>query len=345
MLVLGIETSCDETAVSVVENGKRILSNVVASSLHLHKEYGGVVPELATRHHVELINYVLDRALRQAKVGLEDIGLVACVYGPGLVGALLIGMSLAKALSLSLNVPLIGINHLQAHIYAALMNKKRIQFPFAGMVVSGGHTHLFYVKNFLNWQLIGRTRDDAAGEAYDKVAKILNLGYPGGPVIERMAAAAGADKIRFPRSWLEKDSLDFSFSGLKTAVLYYVKSLMGDGSQPNVHAVEGTRPPLKQLQNISAGFQEAVVDVLADRAVKACLLKKVKWFVVGGGVIQNRRLREVLSESLKWQGIGVSLPEVKLCQDNAAMVAGLGYQLYRRGIVSDLNLEVAPNLV
>jgi N6-L-threonylcarbamoyladenine synthase len=332
MLVLGIETSCDETAISVVENGKRILSNVVASSLHLHKEYGGVVPELATRHHVELISYVLGGALRRAKIKLEDIGLVACVHGPGLVGALLIGMSLAKALSLSLNVPLIGINHLQAHVYAALMNNRRIQFPFAGMVVSGGHTNLFYVKDFLDWQMLGRTRDDAAGEAYDKVAKILDLGYPGGPVIEKMARTAGADKIRFPRSYLEKDSLDFSFSGLKTAVLYYVKK-----QQSPVNRY--------QLGNIAAGFQEAVVDVLANRAVNACLLKKVKRFAIGGGVIQNRRLRKVVSERLKWQGIGVSLPEVELCQDNAAMVAGLGYQLYRRGIVSDLNLEVAPNLV
>ncbi len=226
MLVLGIETSCDETAVSLVEKGKKILSNVVSSSLHLHKKYGGVVPEIATRYHVELINFVLAEALAKAKARLRDVDLIACVYGPGLVGALLIGVSLAKVISLSLGVPLVGINHLQAHLYAAMMRKgPPVRFPFVGLVVSGGHTNLFYVQDFLKWEVIGRTRDDAAGEAFDKVAKILELGYPGGPIIERQAQAASSDKIRFPRSYLEENSLDFSFSGLKTAVLYYVKNI------------------------------------------------------------------------------------------------------------------------
>jgi len=328
MLILGIETSCDETAVSVVENGQRVLSNVVSSSLHLHKRYGGVIPEIATRYHVELINYVLEQALAEAKVSLKDIDLVAAVYGPGLVGALLIGLSLAKSLSLALPVPLVGINHIQAHLYAPFLGRKRPGFPFVGLVVSGGHTNLFYIKDYLHWQVLGRTRDDAAGEAFDKVAKILKLGYPGGPVIEKKAKRGDKDKIKFPRSYLEKGSLDFSFSGLKTAVLYYTKD----------------KHPNTTLGDVAASFQEAVVDVLVDKAIAACRVKKVKEFVAGGGVIANKRLQGALTQKLAKDGINVYFPEQSLCQDNAAMVAGLGYQLYKRGVVSNLNLEVEPNL-
>jgi len=327
MKVLGIETSCDETAVALVENGKKILSNAVATSLHLHKRYGGVVPEIATRHHVELINYVLKQALDQAGVKLNKVDLVAAVSGPGLVGALLIGVSMAKVLSLSLKVPLVGVNHLQAHLYAALMSKPSPKFPFVGLIVSGGHTNLFHVKGFLNWEILGRTRDDAAGEAFDKVAKILNLGYPGGPIIEKAAKASDPNQIRFPRSYLERDSLDFSFSGLKTAVLYYVRDHNGRKSKP-------------EIGSVAAGFQEAVIDTLVEKALRACRLKKTNRFVVGGGVIANQRLRTVLTETLKSEGITVYFPQFSLCQDNAAMVAGLGYQLYKRGVVSGLNLEV-----
>lgn len=331
MLALGIETSCDETAVSLVEDGNRILSNVVSSSLHLHKRYRGVVPEIATRYHVRLINLVLAQALNKARVKLKDIDLVAAVYGPGLVGALLIGVSCAKALSLSLKVPLVGINHLQAHLYAALMGKERAGFPFVGLVVSGGHTNLFYVEDFLKWKMLGRTVDDACGEAFDKVAKIMNLGYPGGPIIERLAKRGNADKIRFPRCYLDKESLDFSFSGLKTAVLYYIRDngrwMRDDG-----------------IRNVAAGFQEAVVDTLVERAIKACRLKKVKNFVAGGGVLANQRLRRALRNHLEAEGINVHFPKFELCQDNAAMVAGLSCQLYRRGVISGLNLEVEPNL-
>jgi N6-L-threonylcarbamoyladenine synthase len=331
MLVLGIETSCDETAISLVENGRKILSNTVASSLHLHKKYGGVVPEIATRYHVELINYVLAQAQSKAKVKLSDVDVVAAVYGPGLVGALLIGLSVAKVMSLALDVPLVGVNHLQAHVYAAMMSKHRVKFPFVALVVSGGHTSLFYVKGFLKWKKLGSTRDDAAGEAFDKVAKILDLGYPCGPIIEKKAKSGNPDKIRFPRSYLEKESLDFSFSGLKTAVLYYVK----DRKKLEIK---------KQMPDIVAGFQEAVVDVLVQKTLKACLLKKAKSLVVGGGVVANKRLRERLQKDLMPFGIKIHFPEFALCQDNAAMVAGLGYQLYNRGKHSDLNLEVAPNL-
>lgn len=346
MLVLGIETSCDETAVSLVENGKRIMSNEVSSSLHLHKKYGGVVPEIATRYHVELLNYVLAEALGKAKVELSDVDLVACVRGPGLVGALLIGISLAKALSAALALPLIGINHLQAHLYAALMSRRKVKFPFVGLVVSGGHTSLFYVKDYLSWQALGKTRDDAAGEAFDKVAKILKLGYPGGPIIEKIAGCAGPDKIRFPRSYLEENSLDFSFSGLKTAVLYYVRDRQKTECPMNWATTTGVVRRFigrKEKSNIAAGFQEAIVDTLVEKSIKACFLKKVKHLVAGGGVIANQRLRKALQERAEKFGINVYFPSFKLCQDNAAMVAGLGYQQYLRGVVSDLNLEVAPN--
>ncbi len=336
MLVLGIETSCDETAVSLVENGKKILSNVVASSLDLHKKYGGVVPEIATRYHVELITVVLDKSLNESGVNLGDIDLVACVYGPGLVGALLIGLSLAKVLSLSLRIPLLGINHLQAHLYAALMQNPAARFPFVGLLVSGGHTNLFYVKDFLKWQMLGETRDDAAGEAFDKVAKILKLGYPGGPIIERMAGKGNPGKIKFPRSRLEENSLDFSFSGLKTAVLYYLQERKGHGRQ---------RENKQRKSDIAASFQEAAVDILTEKVVRACLLKRVKNFVLGGGVSANQRLRGVLSRRLTDLGISSYFPQAQLCQDNAAMVAGLGYQLYRRGVVSNLHLEARPNLI
>ncbi|MFC1631367.1 tRNA (adenosine(37)-N6)-threonylcarbamoyltransferase complex transferase subunit TsaD [Candidatus Omnitrophota bacterium] len=332
MLVLGIETSCDETAVSVVENGRTVLSNVVASSLHLHKKYGGVVPEIATRYHVESITYVLAAALKQSRVSLSDIDLVAVVYGPGLVGALLIGISLAKALKLALGVPLVGVNHIQAHLYAALISQKKWRFPFVGLVVSGGHTNLFFVKDFLNWQILGRTRDDAAGEAFDKVAKILKLGYPGGPVIEKMAQSGNPDKIRFPRSYLEEHSLDFSFSGLKTAVLYYVRD-------------QAAKITSQNKRDIAAGFQESVIDTLVKKSVQACRVKKVKRFAVGGGVVANNRLRSALIKALKDQGVAAYFPDFALCQDNAAMVAGLGYQLYKKGKVANLNLEVQANLI
>ncbi len=339
MRVLGIETSCDETAIAVVERGKKILANVVASSLHLHSPYGGVIPEIATRYHVERINFVLDQALRQAGVRLKDIDLVSCVYGPGLVGALLIGVSAAKALSLAVGKPLIGINHIQAHLYAGLMNQQRIKFPFVGLVVSGGHTNLFYVKDYLNWRLIGRTRDDAAGEAFDKTAKLLNLGYPGGPIIEKLAKQGDAQSIRFPRSYLEQGSLDFSFSGVKTAVLYHLRNnKIRNSNIPSASLRTG------EIRNVAASFQQAVIDVLVDKSKAACRQKKVNNFVLGGGVACNQALRSALKDALNKEGINSYFPEGLLCQDNAAMAAGLAYQLYKKGKRSDLSLEVNPNL-
>lgn len=365
MLILGIETSCDETAVAVVENGRKILSNIVASSLHLHQQYGGVVPEIATRHHVERINFVLDKAIRKAGIRLPEIDLIACVYGPGLAGALLVGNSLAKALSFSLDAPFIGINHIRAHLYAAMMKKEPPEFPFVGLVVSGGHTTLFYVTDYLNWEMLGTTRDDAAGEAFDKVAKILKLGYPGGAVIEQLSTTGDARKIRFPRSYLGGNSLDFSFSGLKTAVLYYISGKgrrdrdakspltpLGQRGEKETVAEFPPSPPFKkggrgdlEMNDVAAGFQEAVVDILVDKAYNACMLKKVKHLAAGGGVVRNRRLRTALTNRLQSAGIQAHFPHQDLCQDNAAMVAGLGYQLYQKGIRSRLSLEIQPNLL
>lgn len=345
MLTLGIETSCDETAASVVSNGKKILSNIISSSLSLHKQYGGVVPEIACRAHVELIHQVTDQALSRAHVRLKDIELIAVTQGPGLVGALLVGISMAKAISLALRVPLVGVNHLKAHLYASLMGKDRAKFPFVGLVVSGGHTALVYVKNWEKWELLGQTKDDAAGEAFDKVAKILNLGYPGGPIIDRLARAVGSKKTKFPRADLG-NSLDFSFSGIKTAVLYYVKDHF-EGSKAQSAERKAEKQELKDsdaIKEIAAGFQEAMVDMIVKNVASACKRKRSKRVVVGGGVSKNSELRKRLLEEGRRKQIEIYLPTSKLCLDNAAMVAGLGYQLYKRGVFSSLDLTAEPNL-
>lgn len=331
MLILGIETSCDETSIAVVSDGRDILSNVTASSLHLHKRYGGVVPEIACRHHTELINIVLRKALQKAKVSLRDIDAVSVTEGPGLVGALLIGISMAKALSYSLKVPLIGVNHLHAHLYSAMMNAGPPELPAAGLVVSGGHTCLVYIERVDKIELLGQTRDDACGEAFDKVAKIMKLGFPGGPIIEKKAHAGDPGRIKFPRTSLEKDTLDFSFSGIKTAVLYYVRDL----------EKEGSRIP---AADICAGFQEAMVEMLLGKTEPACRKKGVKTLLVGGGVSANALLRsrlKLMGESL---GMEVFFPPKGMSMDNAAMVAGLGYHFYKNGKFSGYRLTAEPNL-
>lgn len=330
MLVLGIETSCDETAASVVKDGKAVLSNVVSSSLDIHRQYGGIVPEMASRIQVESISYVVDRALKESGTELSSIGLVSVTFGPGLVGALLIGVSFAKAICLAKGLPLVGVNHILAHIYASYMCNEKLMFPFIGFVVSGGHTSLIYFKDIYDQELLGKTRDDAAGEAFDKVAKLLGIGYPGGPIIERMAKKGSPKAINFPRAYLN-NSLDFSFSGIKTAVLYYVKT---HNSEPLTH----------NLYNICASFQEAVVSVLISKAILACREKRIKRLVLGGGVACNSRLRERMNNACRKEGIKVFFPPKKLCLDNAAMVAGLGYQLFRSGKISDLELTAVPSL-
>ena len=334
--MLGIETSCDETAGSVIKggtsdlaDGDKILSNVVSSSIAFHERFGGVVPEIASRFHVQYINHVVREALDNARITLDDVNLIAVTSGPGLVGALLIGISFAKALSLVRNIPIIGVNHVEAHIYACLMENPEITPPFVGLVVSGGHTSLFLAEKRVEFKLIGSTLDDAAGEAFDKVAKILGLGYPGGPIIEKRAMEGDPKAIDFPRPCIT-GRLDFSFSGLKTAVLYYCRKI----------------GKLKDsiINDICASFQEAIVDVLVKNAILACKENGLRDIVLGGGVTANLRLREKFRIVSEDAGIKVYFPSVPLCLDNAAMVAGLGYERYMLGEVSDLTLTAQPEL-
>jgi N6-L-threonylcarbamoyladenine synthase len=372
MLVLGIDTSCDETAASVVEDGRKVLSNAVLSSLELHKRFGGVVPEIACRAHLESINYVTRFSLDQAGVELKDLDLVAVTYGPGLVGALLVGISGAKSFCFAYDIPLIGVNHLEAHLESNFINSKRPSSPFIGLVVSGGHTSLVY--NNRSYKLLGRTRDDAAGEAFDKVAKILGLGYPGGPIIEDLSRNGDPQKIRFPRCFLKNDSLDFSFSGIKTAVLYYVRDHLVPGSLFLVPGKKARRGIFKnqrsvikkararrlktsnenvgakskeqgaKIADIAASFQEAIVDTLIAKTLLACKLKRSNKIVIGGGVAANSRFREKLTAQADELGIETCWPPKEFCTDNAAMIASLGYRLYKKGERSNLGLTAVPNL-
>lgn len=342
MVTLGIETSCDETSVSLTD-GKTVLANIVSSSVHLHKRYGGVVPEIASRYHVEYVLEVLDKALAGSGKSLRDVRLIAVTHGPGLVGALLIGLSLAKSLALCLRVPIVGTNHIHAHLYSAFLNSpgERPRFPFVGLVVSGGHTALFYCEGVDRQRLLGQTQDDAVGEAFDKVAKILKLGYPGGPIIEKMAsrratawgmAGAGAGKapIRFPRSYLGKGSLDFSFSGVKTAVLYHVNKT----------------PQMDEAAvcDICHAFQEAALDVLVEKAFLAADLHGADRIVVGGGVAANGKLRDKFHAAAAGTKKRVYFPPRAYCMDNAAMIGSLGEDLFKKGHRSDLYLGAEPNL-
>ena len=340
MITLGIETSCDETGVSVSKD-KKVLANVVSSSVHLHKRYGGVVPEIASRFHVEYILEVLSKALGDSGKSLKDVDLVAVTNGPGLVGALLTGISMAKSLSYSLGVPVIGVNHVLAHLHSSFLNERdRPSFPFVGLVISGGHTALFLCKDVDSQKLLGQTQDDAVGEAFDKVAKILKLGYPGGPIIEKTARdSKNMGKIKFPKSYLGKDSLDFSFSGVKTAVLYYVrKRFLEDGKWK---MEDGGR---QIVADICYAFQEAALDVLVEKACLAARMSNVNTIVVGGGVAANSRLRGKFSEAARFSGIKVYFPEMRYCLDNAAMIGVLGEALYKKGYRSDLYLGAEPNL-
>ena len=336
MLTLGLETSCDETSASITD-GNRVLSNIVSSSVHLHKKYGGVVPEIASRFHVEYIVEVLERSLVEAHKSLKDIKLVAVTNGPGLVGALLTGISMAKAISYSLDRPLVGVNHILAHLYSSFLNPadERPEFPFLGLVVSGGHTALFHCEKIGGERLLGSTQDDAVGEAYDKVAKILGLGYPGGPVIDKLARRAEGDAgISFPKSYLGRDSLDFSFSGIKTAVLYYVNKVRAKGQVASS----------KVVNDICYAFQEAALDALVEKVIMAAERTKARRIVVGGGVAANSRLREKMRSLGADYAMKIHFPELKYCMDNAAMIGYLGEALYRRGARSDLYLSAEPNL-
>ncbi len=331
MIVLGIETSCDETAASVVADGRRILSSVVRSQIDLHRLYGGVVPELACRAHIETIVPVVEQALADAKTTLDGVGAVAVTSRPGLVGALLVGVSFAKSLALAAGKPIVGVDHVQAHIYAAKLACPDLAYPCVSLVVSGGHTSLYASRSDIDHELLGSTTDDAAGEAFDKVAKILGLGFPGGPAIDRAAAGRDPGRVVFKRTILE--SLDFSFSGIKTAVLYRVRG-------------QDARRPMSlsddERADVAAGFQEAVVDVLVEQALRACRRTGAAGIAVGGGVACNSRLREKMSLRASAEGLWCVFPPPSFCTDNAAMVAGLGCRLLEAGRVADLYLDAEP---
>ena len=333
MITLGIETSCDETAVAVLQNSRKILSDVIFSSLKEHKKFGGVVPEIASRSHLENLLDVLDGALRKAKISLDQVDLIASTRGPGLMGSLLVGLSAAKALALSLKKPFVGVDHVIAHVYSGFLSDPALKFPVLGLVVSGGHTLLIKMASPSRYEVLGRTLDDAAGEAFDKVAKILGLGYPGGPEIDRLSRGVDAKKVLFARPYLSKDSLDFSFSGIKTAVLYRV----GAGLVPaQTRAATRVAPAIRK--QICAGFQEAVCDVLVRKAVHAAKTHRLKSIVVGGGVSANSRLRRLLGHAAGKEGLKVVFPSLTLCQDNAAMIAALGHALYKEGKRDSLDL-------
>jgi len=328
LLILGIETSCDETAAAVVADGRTVLSSVVATQFELHAQYGGVVPELAARRHLENILPVIQGALDQAGVTLQDLDGLAVTQGPGLIGALVIGMAAAKALAFTLEKPLVGVHHLQAHILAVFLTETPPGFPFVALVVSGGHTNLYRVDDFREMTLLGRSRDDAAGEAFDKVAKLMALGYPGGVQIEALAAAGNPQAYRLPRPRIQAEPLTFSFSGLKTAVAHLLKR------HPEILADDATR------RDLAASFQAAVVESLTSRAWLALTQEGCTRLVVCGGVAANRNLRQALKEQAQAGGVDLFLPPLSLCTDNAAMVAALGYRRLMAGERLDLNGDV-----
>jgi N6-L-threonylcarbamoyladenine synthase len=350
--IVGIETSCDETAVGIVEDGRRMLANVVASSLEFHRPYGGVVPDIAARAHVEALWDVFGQALEQAQLTPSELDAIAVTQGPGLPGALLIGMAFAKGLAFSLDRPLIPVDHLAAHLYAGEMTEPTLQLPYVGLVVSGGHTLLCVAHEACRYEVLGETKDDAVGEAFDKVAKLLGLGYPGGPVIDRLSEEGRVGTVQFPKS-NSKQPFDFSFSGLKTAVYHYVNRIQ-HSSELRVESSElPTRNSQLATQNsldrqavadVAAAFQETAVDVLVSKTLRACQRTGISRIVVGGGVASNRRLRTRLAEEGAAKKLQVVFPPPPLCVDNGAMVAGVAYPLLQRGRVAPLSLTIDANL-
>ncbi|QKY71226.1 tRNA (adenosine(37)-N6)-threonylcarbamoyltransferase complex transferase subunit TsaD [Lentibacillus sp. CBA3610] len=328
--IVGIETSCDETAVAIVKNGKEIISNVVASQIDSHKRFGGVVPEVASRHHVEQITIVLEEAFKEASLTWEDIDAIAVTEGPGLVGALLVGVNTGKALAFAKQKPLIGVHHIAGHIYANRFERE-FDFPLLALIVSGGHTELVLMNDHGTYELIGETRDDAAGEAYDKVARMLELPYPGGPQIDSLAAR-GAESINFPRAWLEEDSFDFSFSGLKSSVINTIHNARQRGETLS-------------KEDIAASFQASVVDVLITKTLKAAQTYNVRQVIVAGGVAANQGLRQSLEEKFSQADIPLLIPPLRLCTDNAAMIAAAGFVAYEQGKRSGWDLNANPSLV
>jgi N6-L-threonylcarbamoyladenine synthase len=343
MLVLGIETSCDETAAAVVLDGSKILSDIVVSQIDVHKDFGGVVPELASRKHVEAVSIVIQQALDTAGLKPEDIEGIGVTRGPGLIGSLIVGIAAAKGMALALDRPLCGVHHVHGHLFAAFLERADIDFPFVGLVVSGGHTSIYHVKGPHEIDLVGKTRDDAAGEAFDKVAKLLGLGYPGGPVIEREVRGVDPGSVRFPRALMENEELDFSFSGLKTAVLRRVEESFGVSRRTDVpgsfHPIieEGTVEVRSQVRSIAAAFQDAVIEVLVVKGFRAAQKYRSEKLIVCGGVAANGALRErMLAEGMRY-GIEPVFPSMPLCTDNAAMIAARAETLLTAGLIDDLS--------
>jgi N6-L-threonylcarbamoyladenine synthase len=332
MIILGIETSCDETAAAVVKDGTRILSSVVSSQIDVHRLYGGVVPELASRKHIEAIVPVVESALGQADISLKDLDAIAATQGPGLVGALLVGFSFAKACAYTLGIPWIGVDHLEGHINSVFLDSEPPPFPFVVLLVSGGHTSIYHVTDYTAYELMGRTRDDAAGEAYDKVAKMLNLGYPGGVVIDQLATEGNPKRIKFPRSFLDKTAFDFSFSGLKTAVLKIVRETPEQERDADF------------VRDVAASFQEAVDGILVSAIEKAAAVYKTGSVIIAGGVAVNSLLRSKALEMAERRKMKIFFPEAWLCTDNAAMVAALGCRLLSEGRIAGYDLDAEPDL-
>ena len=331
ILILGIESSCDETAAAVVKNGREVLSNVISSQIELHKLYGGVVPEIASRKHIEKINQVVEEALKDADVTLDDLDAIGVTYGPGLVGALLVGVSAAKAISYAKKIPLVGVHHIEGHISANYIENKQLEPPFVCLVVSGGHTHLVIVRDYGKYEIIGKTRDDAAGEAYDKVARAIGLGNPGGPKIDKLSKEGNPDAIKFPRAKIEDAPYDFSFSGLKSAVLNYLNAAKMKGENIND-------------ADLAASFQKAVCDVLVEHAIRAAKEYGFDKLAIAGGVASNSTLRASMEKACAENQIQFYHPSPIFCTDNAAMIGAAAYYEFLAGTRHGWDLNAVPNL-
>lgn len=329
--ILAIETSCDETSAAIVVNGTQVLSNIISSQIDLHKKFGGVVPEIASRKHIEKMNAVIQEALDKAQAKFEDMDAIAVTYAPGLVGALLVGLATAKAIAFACDKPLIGVHHIEGHISANYIENPDFKPPFICMVVSGGHTHLVYVKEYGVYEVIGKTRDDAVGEAFDKVARTIGLGYPGGPKIDHLAKEGNAKAISFPRTYLEADSFDFSFSGIKSAVLNYINQ----AQMKNEVICEA---------DIAASFQEAVVEVIVKKTIRAAKAYGVDKVALAGGVAANSKLREEMLKACQIEEFVLQYPSMILCTDNAAMIGAAAYFEYIKGVRHGMDLNAVPNL-
>ena len=329
--ILAIESSCDETAAAVVLDGREVRSNIISSQIEIHKQYGGVVPEIASRHHLTNVNPVVDQALEEAGATMDEIDAIAVTYGPGLVGALLIGLATAKAYALATGKPLIGVHHIQGHVCANYIAHPQLEPPFMALVISGGHTNIVDVTDYQTYKVLGGTRDDAAGEAYDKVARVLGLGYPGGPLIDQLAKEGDPSKVEFKRVYLEKGSLDFSFSGIKTGVLNYMNTEKQAGREVNI-------------ADVAAGFQEAVLEVVVSKTLDAAISRGEDKIVVAGGVAANSRLRQMLRQGCRKCGLELYYPPPVLCTDNAAMIGCAAYYKYMAGKTDGLDLDAIANL-